>query len=524
MRESPQAAAARSLAERLVAIPSVSPDPEGEARCARALLDTLPAGLERGTWPAADGRPIVHASLRGRSPRTVLLLGHYDTVGVSEFAAIDSRADAPLAFDCSALRAWLLDPAHAASQPEALARDLEEERETPGTWMFGRGALDMKGGLAAGVAAIDRLARERDALEGGVLFVATPDEEHESAGMRAAVDAIARLATEQGLELAGAINLDYVERPSAYSGVMGKALAHVWALGVPTHAAAPLDGVDAIQLAAAVVARATRSRALVDRWEHLHGAPAVALRLRDLKSGYNLQTAAEAVAEINLVTFARPLAETMHQLREVAIEALDEWSRAMADLSRWAGRAAASRGGFDPRSRVLTYPELLERAGFAPDADPLGDGPRSGDTRERLRERLNHLARAAKLAGPLVVLSLLPPWYPAAAPRDGALERAAAAVLEHEGLDFRAFYPYVSDAAYLAWRADPAETVARFMPALGREYRLPAAAAAALDLDVVTLGPWGRDAHGLFERVNAPYAFDRLPGLIEAVVREAWKR
>jgi len=37
----------------------------------------------------------------------------------------------------------------------------------------------------------------------------------------------------------------------------------------------------------------------------------------------------------------------------------------------------------------------------------------------------------------------------------------------------------------------------------------------------VTLGPWGRDAHGLFERVHAPYAFEKLPRLIAEVAKAA---
>jgi arginine utilization protein RocB len=37
----------------------------------------------------------------------------------------------------------------------------------------------------------------------------------------------------------------------------------------------------------------------------------------------------------------------------------------------------------------------------------------------------------------------------------------------------------------------------------------------------VTLGPWGRGAHGPFERVNTPYAFEKLPRLIAAVARAA---
>jgi len=40
---------------------------------------------------------------------------------------------------------------------------------------------------------------------------------------------------------------------------------------------------------------------------------------------------------------------------------------------------------------------------------------------------------------------------------------------------------------------------------------------------VVNLGPWGRDAHGLFERVYAPYAFETLPRLLAEIVRGALK-
>src|SRR4030095_10055083 len=124
------------------------------------------------------------------------------------------------------------------------------------------------------------------------------------------------------------------------------------------------------------------------------------------------------------------------------------------------------------------------------------------------------------LAAPAVVIHVLPPFYPHAAAGDGPLPRAAQNVLAREGLPLRPFYPHISDASYLAWRGEPTEVLRRHLPALGRHYALPAEAARALDLDVVNLGPWGRDAHGRHERVHAPYAFGTLPRLVAAVLRE----
>jgi arginine utilization protein RocB len=118
-------------------------------------------------------------------------------------------------------------------------------------------------------------------------------------------------------------------------------------------------------------------------------------------------------------------------------------------------------------------------------------------------------------------LYLLPPFYPHAAPGDGPLSRAARAVAMEEGIALRSFYPFISDASYVAWRCEGTKEIGRYFPALGREYALPVEASRALDLEVVNLGPWGRNAHGLFERVHAPYAFERLPKLIARTVEKA---
>src|SRR5258706_13979289 len=87
----------RALAERLIAVPSVSPDRVGETRCGQVLRDALPAGLEQGVWRLRDRREVVWARLRaagtptGGPRRALLLLGPHDTVGVAE----DERPRAP---------------------------------------------------------------------------------------------------------------------------------------------------------------------------------------------------------------------------------------------------------------------------------------------------------------------------------------------------------------------------------------------------------------------------------------------
>ena len=108
--------AVRALTERLVAIPSASPDAPGESRCARVLLDAMPRGVETGHWNGPDGRPIAWARVRRGTGRAVLLLGHLDTVGAAAFAAPDEPM-ARLVLDPPRWREALLERRGATGDP-----------------------------------------------------------------------------------------------------------------------------------------------------------------------------------------------------------------------------------------------------------------------------------------------------------------------------------------------------------------------------------------------------------------------
>src|SRR5207247_8178428 len=137
----------------------------------------------------------------------------------------------------------------------------------------------MKSGLAAGIAALDALAWAPDSLDGSVLFIATPDEEHESRGMTAAVPELVRSRDARGLELLGVLNLDYCLEPAVYLGAVGKLQMGCYVLGTASHVGDPSRGADALSLAAAIMNAVAEGRGLIDTWEAERGVPPVALKL-----------------------------------------------------------------------------------------------------------------------------------------------------------------------------------------------------------------------------------------------------
>jgi acetylornithine deacetylase/succinyl-diaminopimelate desuccinylase-like protein len=135
--------AAIELLRRLIRIDTVNP-PGNERALQEELAAMLSeAGFECELLAAEHERPNLVARLRGGEGPTLTLLGHVDTV----------RADP---------EEWSRDP---------WSGELEDG------WIWGRGALDMKGQVAAEVSACLELARSGWRPNGELLLVLTADEE-----------------------------------------------------------------------------------------------------------------------------------------------------------------------------------------------------------------------------------------------------------------------------------------------------------------------------------------------------------
>ena len=149
-----------SLLRTLVGIPSVNPalvpGGAGEAEIARCLAaECERLGMTVSVHEVAPGRPNVVAVLRGADPargRRLLLNGHTDTVGAAGMTA-------PFV---PALR---------------------------GDRLYGRGASDMKAGLAAMVGAVAAVTAAGDRPRGDVLLTFVIDEEDASIGTAAIAQA-----------------------------------------------------------------------------------------------------------------------------------------------------------------------------------------------------------------------------------------------------------------------------------------------------------------------------------------------
>ncbi|MDK2846319.1 MAG: hypothetical protein PWR18_921, partial [Synergistales bacterium] len=67
--------------------------------------------------------------------------------------------------------------------------------------------------------------------------------------------------------------------------------------------------------------------------------------------------------------------------------------------------------------------------------------------------------------------------------------------------------------------AEEIQTVGENLPGWGKLYRFPEKDLLKLDIPVLNLGPFGKDAHKNTERIHLPYSLEVYPRLLKEAVR-----
>jgi arginine utilization protein RocB len=529
-----RAASARDWALWLTRQPSVTGS-AGEMALPIALLKRIQATASLGeatSWliPADDGRETRNACaalVRGNGTATVLLTGHFDTVSFEDYGEL-----APLATDPEALLPALVEK---LSQPATAAEARARADFASGQFLPGRGLLDMKAGLAAGLAALESFAAQ-PRRRGNLLFVAVPDEEVNSIGARSLAQAIPALEREHDLKIVAVINLDCIGDDGDGAGAraiaegsVGKLLLTAFAVGQQSHASHPYQGFNAGAIAAALAARMEWAPELADDSDGQPGIPPTLLSLKDSKEQYDVTTPASVFATWNSLSMGRDAVEVMRRFRAIAE---DEMQRLGRDLQSRRLAVMTEAEGL-PAVQVMEAQALLAEVALRPAAlqrlaAHAEETAESGLSLAEQNRRVTEMAwRLSGRRGPALVLGFGSLPYPAVrlSREPGAVRlreagRSAAAELSrlfNQSIRMVSFFPGISDMSFLG-ETDAADVpyIAANTPAWASGVRWSGEIAR---LPTVNIGPWGRDFHTPLERLHAPYAFELLPALVGEVAR-----
>ena len=539
----------RQLTKELVAVPSVVREPGGETNCAKRILDYY-MGLEyfqRHPDQACliqkeDDFVVRHSACayvkgtKGTSKRTVILIGHIDTVGVEDYGPIWEYV-----FDPDALPAKLMEL--------RISGEVRADIES-GEYMFGRGALDMKSGVAGHMYLIGYFSEHPEELDGNLIAYAECDEEDNSHGILTGLKELKRLKEQEGFEYVACINADYSTGygPSdinryIYFGSIGKLLPSFYVRGQETHVGQAYGGLDPNLITAELTRLIELNTDLCDEAQGEVTVPPVSLKQSDLKAGYTVQTALAAYAYYNFFTYSMSPGEVIALSRQKAVEAFDHVICHMNDSYR--RYCEKSRVVYQPlpwKTRVYTweeycaYLEKLHGQGISTRlfhfAEDLNRAEPDLDLRLfsiRVIEEACHWDRDPS---PLVIV-FFGSIFSARIEMTGktenerillkAVQNAVTAVQPQceNRIKVCMFYPYISDSSFMALSDDVAsiQSLGRNMPAWKTKYFYDADLVMEINVPVVNIGSFGKDGHKFTERVHMKYTFENVPNMTYLTIR-----
>jgi arginine utilization protein RocB len=458
--------------------------------------------------------------------KTIVLISHFDTVSTEEYGDLE-----PLAYDPEALTKLLHNRIH--ELPEDAARDLQS-----GEYIFGRGTMDMKMGLVMHMGLIEKASIEKWPIN--LLLLTVPDEEVNSAGMRAAVSKLVEIKEEYNLSYTLFLNGEpsFSQQPGdnqyyIYSGSIGKIMPSALFYGKETHVGEPLSGITAPYLASYLTQRMEWNTSFQENVLGETTPLPVTLQLKDMKMEYSVQTPYRAAALYNLFLMKRNAAENLEIFEQVAMDAARACN---TDYMKMCDTQGVQPVG---EVKVLRYEDLLKHAikkfgsGLVNEIKATIQANKVWDDREKSIRITDTLMIQCQELAPAIVLLFTPPYYPAVNSSNDELvvecvDYVKKLALEKFDLPIQQIHYFngISDLSYVNYQ-DEQEGWTAFQentPVWGDSYSIPFNEMKELQAPVLNIGPFGKDAHKRTERLHIKSAFEMVPSLVEDMVRMIMKK
>jgi arginine utilization protein RocB len=476
---------------------------------------------------------------KGTSKRTVILMGHIDTVGIDDFNQLKDKACYP-------------DELMDALKHEELPASAKEHLDS-GDWLFGRGVLDMKSGVASHLYLLKYYSEHPEELDGNLVLLAECDEEDSSHGVLSALKTLKAWKEEHGFEYVAAINADFVsprfegdENRYIYKGTVGKLLPSFFITGAETHVGSAFEGLDPNFIAAELTRQINYNPELCNEAFGETTVPPVSLKQTDLKPSYTVQTALAAYVYYNFFIHSWSPKEVLGLLKEQANVAFEN---ALSSFDERYKHYCALSGEkyINPtwKPRVFTYEEM-EQLLVAENGEAFTSHMNSFkdqllqntelDTRMFAARVVEEAWKWMKDKNPAIILfysSLYSPRIELSGKTNDeqalidALDQAVETVQPtyEYPIVTRNFFPYISDMSFVALSDDEdgINAVSKNNPGWGTKHFVEYQDIRELNVPVINIGPYGVDAHKKLERMEMKYSLEVVPNLTNEVIRNLLK-
>ena len=494
-----------------------------------------------GLYPVPDdhlNRKVCYAMVKGEGDNTVVMVHHYDVVTIEDFKNMKE-----LAFSPDELKKALL------KIKDSLQIDVQKDL-ADGTFMFGRGCADMKGGGSIQYCLMKQYSKLSD-FKGNIVVIGVPDEENLSAGMRGAVSLLCDLKKEYNLNYKFMINSEPHQRKDFDTGVIsrgsiGKMMPFFYVRGFLAHCGKSFEGLNPVNILSEIVRRTEGNMYLSDTTMGECSPGATWLYMKDSKTTYDVSMPLSASGCLSVLTLTQTPEELLSKIRSICIDAfdsvIDEMNRSYEIFLKNTGRPISK---LPWKSKTVTFSELYAEAEslhgkeftqkYEQTLSELGNKMNDGTISviECNFKLLELIFDYIDDTAPCIVYGLIPPYYPSVSnisyeERDSKVKDLFELLNDFSKEEFNMpytkeyFYTGISDLSYIQIENPTSvrKAVEESMPLFGKAYDIPFEQIHDISMPCINIGPWGKDFHKMTERVNLEDLLVRTPRLIDFAVKE----
>ncbi|CAD2076938.1 hypothetical protein GCM10007358_03680 [Phocicoccus schoeneichii] len=472
-----------------------------------------------------DNRRALIAHYEGvKNKDTIVLINHFDTVGVDDYAEYKN-----LAFDADKITERFKKN-NAYLDPDAI-EDLNSSE-----YLFGRGVMDMKAGLMLHISLIEKAIIEEWDIN--LILVTVPDEEVGSKGMLAAIEVLKTLKEEKDLNIRLHLNSEPTFQQEGsdtnhyvYSGTIGKIMPAVFVHGLETHVGNALNGISSNYIMSYINQKLEYNTEFIETYKDETTPPLVSLYMRDIKDHYDVQTPFKSVSLYNAFIFNRNAKEVFETFNHIVKEAVDDCTKV---LNKQFDTGFYSNELSIP---VMTYGELYKKAVHEigkEKVDTIITRAEEKVTESHMKsvQIVDDLMATMRSMGPAVISFYTPPYYPAANSSDDLEVRLAVAEVIRSASEIGRiseevrYFNGICDLSYVKYTTNNLSDAMyeENTPSFGRSYAIPFESIREISAPIINIGPIGKDAHKVSERLLKESAFYELPHILESVIKNCYMK
>ena len=469
-------------------------------------------------------RPVVWALRKGKSTKTLMFMGHYDVVDLECYGP-----DAPYALKPEELRERFKKR---FGGDEVWQDDLENPN-----WMFGRGAADMKAGLAISLATVFKEV-DRDI---SLLFVAVPDEENMSVGARMALSLYEELQNKFGLSyelcIVGescTLNTATTDKPYVIMGTTGKVMLTTVVKGGVSHASRVLNGFNPSAVLAGIIEAMEIDEEMISQDQGVSTQPPTVQIFKTLKESYDASLPEFCGACFNVMFLSSVNAESlMNKLfakcEAAAAKASDKYNTTFDHVKALGTVDEQARIALNPL--VITFDRLkqmiVEQKGEQGAAEIEAAARKTAEDKtaggmsipEASMYFIKELMSKISLPVPTVVVGIAPPYYPPV-----HISRVNEAARQYfDGIEGGyvpvEYTPGMTDVSYTSCLDVASEThVMKCLAFPADLYSMDFDKLGKLQMPTVMIGAKGKYIHQIGERVLISDVEEKIPQVFEDII------